>query len=136
MYYLDTCTVISILRGELPGFKEKGKTIPPSDIKIPSMVAAELIAGAYNSPNTKFNLDLVNGFISTFEIVPFDEYACLTYGKLWADLKKNGKMIKSNDLIIAATVISHGGVLVTNNTRDFDRIIGLRIEDWLDQDTV
>jgi len=129
-YHLDTNSIIFSLKGQKPEIKRRIGQIPPSRIKVSSMVVAELIAGAYNSRNIEETMASVNGFIAPYEIISFDAYASEVYGKIWAELEKNGKRIGSNDLIIAATAMSRGDILITNNTKDFKRIEGLRIEDW------
>ena len=72
--------------------------------------------------------------MDVFNSEGFDECCTEAYGKIRADLEKNGTVIGPNDLMIAATVIRKGGVLVTHNTKEFSRIEGLRIEDWTEAD--
>ncbi|MCL2890722.1 MAG: type II toxin-antitoxin system VapC family toxin [Methanomassiliicoccaceae archaeon] len=131
-YFLDTNVIVSILR-ENPNqtVLNKLEAQPKKEFKLPSMVKAELIAGALKSQKNKVNLENVEKITSGFEIVPFDNAASVLYGKLKADMIKKGNIIGPNDLVIAATVLSRGGILVTNNTREFVRVEGLMIEDWL-----
>ncbi len=69
-------------------------------------------------------------FCEPFEIVPFDDTMTEIYGKIKASLEVKGMKIGFNDNIIAATVLARKGILVTNNTREFNRVDGLLIEDW------
>ncbi|MCL2712842.1 MAG: type II toxin-antitoxin system VapC family toxin [Methanomassiliicoccaceae archaeon] len=129
-YYLDSNTLIFVLKGMNRAVADKLNTTPPSEIKIPSIVLAELLTGVHKSNNSKKNMGSLIGLISPYEIIPFDEGASAEYGKMKAELETKGKIIGPNDLIIAATVLSRGGILVTNNTREFSRVKGLYIEDW------
>jgi tRNA(fMet)-specific endonuclease VapC len=106
------------------------KMYPKNRVKVPSMVKAELIAGALISDNQKANLRNTEKTLSFFQIVPFDDAAAEMYGKIKARLEKSGNMIGPNDLIIAATVLSRGGTLVTSNTKEFSRVEGLDLVDW------
>ncbi len=100
------------------------------DIRIPSVVVAELMHGAYKSKISEKTLQETEDFISDFEIVPFDESAARTYGRIKADLERKGLVIGPNDFLIAATALSRRAILVTNNTEEFSRIEGLRLSDW------
>ena len=129
-YFLDSNFVISAIKNKIPDIEKKMKPISHSSIKVPSMVRAELIAGAYNGHDVKNDIENINGFLSPYEVIPFDKGASDIYGRIWAELEKTGRRIGANDLIIAATVMSNGGILVTNNTKEFSRIKGLHLEDW------
>jgi tRNA(fMet)-specific endonuclease VapC len=100
------------------------------DVKVPSMVKAELIAGAFKSQKDRSNLRSIEKTLSFFEIIPFDDTAAMIYGKIKTELERKGNMIGPNDLIIAATVLSRGGTLVTSNTKEFRRVEGLHLVDW------
>ncbi|MCL2785608.1 MAG: type II toxin-antitoxin system VapC family toxin [Methanomassiliicoccaceae archaeon] len=94
------------------------------------MVVAELIEGACASRDAERNIKQTLTFIDPYETVPFDKDTAMICGKVGAKLRAEGRMIGPKDLMIAATVISRNGVLVTNNTKEFSRIEGLRLEDW------
>jgi tRNA(fMet)-specific endonuclease VapC len=129
-FFLDSNILIFILRGTNQRVADKLEQFPPSEVKIPSVVLAELVEGAYRNHDTKGNLEKMLVLISPYEVVPFDKYAAMTGGKIGAELGKEGKKIGPNDLLIAATTMSRGGILVTNNTKEFSHVPGLRIEDW------
>jgi tRNA(fMet)-specific endonuclease VapC len=101
-----------------------------SDIKISSIVAAELIYGAYKSAKVEYNLSRFKKFLSLYEIIPFDGNTVNIYGEIRAELERKGKVISGNDMLIAATVLVNNGILVTNNTNEFSRIDNLILEDW------
>jgi tRNA(fMet)-specific endonuclease VapC len=110
--------------------KEKLRSVSSKNIKIPSIVKAELLVGAYKSSNIERKKEIVTKILAPFEIIPFDSDASEEYGKIRAGLEMTGKVIGPNDLIIAAMVLSRGGILVTNNTKEFSRIKNLHVEDW------
>ena len=99
-------------------------------LKIPAIVAAELVHGAEKSAYPTRNMEQVEKFLMPFEIAPFDILAAYSYGKIRSSLEKRGEVIGPNDLIIAATVLSQNGILVTNNTKEFSRVKNLVWEDW------
>ena len=70
-------------------------------------------------------------FLSAIEILPFDDLAAEEYGRIRFDLKQKGNLIGANDLLIAAHAMSRNIVLVTNNTKEFERVQGLRLENWV-----
>ena len=106
------------------------KNLSANEIKIPSIVAAELYYGVYKSECKEFNMKRYMNFLSGFEVVPFSHNASPVYGEIRAELERKGSIIGWNDLLIAATVIANNGILVTNNTKEFSRINKLRLEDW------
>ena len=68
--------------------------------------------------------------VEPYEIVLFDARCAITYARIRADLESRGQSIGPNDLMIAATVLTHGGILVTRNTKEFARVQGLELEEW------
>jgi tRNA(fMet)-specific endonuclease VapC len=109
---------------------ERLEQTPVSDIKIPSMVAAELLYGAEKSSKREYNLKIVNAFLSLYEIVHFDKKAAEYYAVVRAELEHKGQIIGSNDIVIAATTLANAGILVTHNVNEFSRINGLMLDDW------
>ena len=130
IYYLDTDTLVSVLRGaEKPAMMID--SFPADDIKIPSIVKAELMYGAYKSKDVQRTMKGMLSLIEPYDIALFDDRAFDIYGRVRAELEKEGRTIGSNDLLIAATVMSRNGILVTNNIKEFERIKGLRLENWM-----
>ncbi len=131
MYYLDTNVIIDATSRRtsallLPYFKR----VKPSEICIPSIVLAELEFGARHSNDYEKNLKVVTEFIAPYRIIPFTEKEAYVYGKIRERLAKDGKLIGPNDMLIAATALANGAVLVTHNTDEFSRVEGLVFEDW------
>ncbi len=130
IYMLDTNICSFIIREKPITVKEKLKSIDTNHrVVLSSIVASELLYGAYKKESQKL-IDIVKTFIDFFEILPFDLNAAEEYGKLRAELERKGLIIGAYDLQIAAHAKSINAVLVTNNTREFERIEGLKIEDW------
>jgi tRNA(fMet)-specific endonuclease VapC len=129
-YYLDTNICIFFLRGTHSALLHAILSRNYNTIKIPSIVAAELIHGAEKSLDSARNMEYVKKFLMPFEIAPFDILAAYSYGKIRSSLEKRGQIIGPNDLIIAATVLSQNGILITNNINEFARVENLAIEDW------
>lgn len=130
-YYLDTNICIYFLKGQYFQLLNIIMSHSPTDIKIPSLVKAELLYGAEKSQKKEENLEKVKKFLLPFEIISFDDQAAIAYSVIRADMEKTGIVIGPNDLIIAATVLSRRGILVTNNEKEFRRIPGLTVENWL-----
>ena len=131
MYFLDTNTCIYFLNGKYESIKTKILATSPNEIVIPSIVKAELLFGAYKSKKPKETIEKVEKFLEPFEIVPFDDMASYVYAELRNRMEQSGELIGPNDLLIASIVKFHEGILVTNNVREFKRIKGLKIEDWV-----
>jgi len=130
-HFLDTNTCIYFLKGQHANIQKNLQSKRPRDIKIPAIVMAELLFGAEHSERIKQNRDIVISFLAPYEIIPFDATAAEIYAQIRSRLASSGNPIGPNDLIIAATVLAHQGVLVTNNQREFQRINKLKIANWI-----
>lgn len=130
-YFLDTNICIYYLKGMHASIAENLLRRHPGEIRIPSMVKAELLYGAYRSNRSSQNAELVEEFLFPFQVVGFSDKESIQYARIRAELESRGEVIGPNDLVIASTVIAHEGVLVTNNEREFDRVTGLTVENWI-----
>jgi len=130
-YFLDTNICIYFLKGVSENILHKLKQTNPTKIKIPSIVKAELLFGVEKSIQKKRNAELVKNFLSPFEIIPFDEVSAEYYPKVRYSLEKKGMSIGPNDLFIASIVLAYKGTLVTNNAKEFKRIKGLKLINWI-----
>ena len=95
-----------------------------------SVVLGELFLGAYKSSHPAANLALVRTFAATLLSVPFDDSAADVYGRIRADLERQGQPIGPNDTMIAAIGFANGLTLVTQNIAEFSRVSGLVVESW------
>ena len=132
MYYLDSCICIDLLRGKLPATLAVMRASDPRLFGIPAIVEAELRTGAEKSARPEENRLLLERFLVPFARIPFDERCSVEYARLRASLEREGEAIGPNDMLIAATALANGAVLVSKNIREFRRVKGLSLECWDD----
>ncbi|MFN0316201.1 MAG: type II toxin-antitoxin system VapC family toxin [Burkholderiales bacterium] len=101
-----------------------------SELGVSSVTAAELAYGVAKSGSTR-NRSALQAFLLPLEVAPFDLAAALACGGLRADLERRGQPIGPLDLQIAAHALSMNAVLVTNNVREFRKVSGLTVENWV-----
>jgi tRNA(fMet)-specific endonuclease VapC len=130
IYLLDTNTCIRYLNGRAPAIRTRLHQHSPQDIVVCSVVKAELWFGAQRSTNPARAFAAQQQFLSAFVSLPFDDRAAIEYARIRADLTAKGTLIGPNDLMIAAIARAHAVILVTHNTHEFQRIVGLHLEDW------
>lgn len=130
-YVLDTNICIYFLNRSSEKIISKMKSLSPSDIKLSTITVAELFFGAEKSKAKKKNRATVRSFSENFEHLPFDKRCYHSYAKTRTDLEKSGSIIGPMDLLIASITLAHGYTLITNNIREFSRIKGLKIENWI-----
>lgn len=100
---------------------------------ISSITEAELVHGAEKSQRREHNLRVVADFVSRLEVLPYDSRAAAHYGDIRAALERQGLSIGVNDVHIAGHARSQGLIVVTNNVKEFERVDGLRLENWVGQ---
>ena len=130
LYMLDTCICVEYLRGRNERLRRKINSYDSKSIKLPVIVAAELLHGAYHSKRVAENLKDTMDFIAIFEVVSFGVAEADAYAKIRSSLERKGLIISDNDMFIAATALLRNATLVTNNTREFSSIDGLKLDDW------
>lgn len=130
MYLLDTNVCIRLLNGGHQQIEQKFKALTPAEIAICSIVKAELLFGARHSKRIGTNLERLKLFFEPLSSLPFDDRSAEEYGQIREDLTTQGNIIGPNDLLIAAIARAHDVILVTHNIREFNRIVGLKLEDW------
>jgi tRNA(fMet)-specific endonuclease VapC len=131
MYLLDTNICIYVLKNSYPALTEKVFSYSPSQIAMSSVTIFELEYGAAKSnwgEKTRHRLGL---FIAPFTILPFDSDDAVTAGRIRGFLEKQGNIIGPYDYQIAAQGITKGLTVVTHNVREFERIPGIILEDWV-----
>jgi tRNA(fMet)-specific endonuclease VapC len=129
-FLLDTNIVSDIVRHPRGKIANRISEVGEGDVCTSIIVAAELRYGATkkNSPLLTAQLEAVLGAL---EVLALEAPADLRYGKIRASLERKGRPIGANDLLIAAHAQSLDLTLVTDNEREFSRVDGLRIENWL-----
>jgi tRNA(fMet)-specific endonuclease VapC len=127
-FLLDTNAVIALLRRH-PGFLEQLTRYTPGDFAIPDIVMHELYYGAYKSQKVGANLAQLDAL--RFETLDFDREDAQCAGELRAILAKAGTPIGPLDMLIAGQAKARSLTVITHNRREFDRVPGLSVEDWL-----
>ena len=130
MYLLDTNACIRVLNNSSSTLTERLARQSPSELRLCSVVKAELLYGARLSSRQPANMRLLRTFFAPFVSLPFDDASAERYGVIRGDLHRAGRPIGPNDLMIAAIALTHDLVLVTHNADEFGRVVDLRIEDW------
>jgi tRNA(fMet)-specific endonuclease VapC len=129
MILLDTNICIYIINAKPADVLERFRQYRMGEVGLCSVVAAELAFGVAKSSSLR-NRQALEMFLAPLTILPFDQQASWVYGDLRADLQKRGTPIGSLDTLIAAHALSQQATLVTNNTREFAMVPGLRLENW------
>lgn len=129
-YLLDTNICIYIIKKRPIIVFDKFRSLSIGSIGISSITLAELQYGIMKSSNPDKNQEALNKFLTPIEILDFGFYATMEYGKIRAELERKGTPIGPLDTLIASHAKSLDLTLVTNNEREFERISGLKIENW------
>jgi tRNA(fMet)-specific endonuclease VapC len=131
-YHLDTSTLSYAFRNE-GQVAQTLRGLPRADVGIPAPVLYEARAGMLRLPNgarRRSLLTALDRLCASVEIVPFDAKAAEAAARIRATLEQTGSLIGPIDIQIASVALSRGAVLVTHNTREFERVTGLLLEDW------
>ena len=128
---LDTDTCVFVLRRSSDAILARIQAVPVAQQVVSAVTYAELLYGVQLASKRKANQAAVDALVRHVAILEWSQEAARHYAEIRADLKKKGSMIGANDLFIAAHARSLGAIVVTNNTSDFARVKGLRIENWL-----
>jgi tRNA(fMet)-specific endonuclease VapC len=129
-YMLDTNIAIYTIKRRPPKIHEKFNE-HFGHLCISAITLAELHHGIEKSSDIKKNLTIVEDFVSRLEVLDYNSQAAIHYGDIRATLEKKGNVIGVNDMHIAGHARSLGLVIVTNNEKEFNRIPGLRVENWI-----
>lgn len=129
MFVLDANVIIHAFKGK-GGVAARLAATSPSRIGIPTVVLFEVECGVIDSTNAAMRRMQVNEMVAVCRVLPFDEHTAVVAAALRRDLEKAGCKIGPIDTLIAGTALAHGATLVTHNTDEFQRVPGLKIEDW------
>ncbi|HSV02458.1 MAG TPA: tRNA(fMet)-specific endonuclease VapC [Phenylobacterium sp.] len=127
---LDTNLCIRVLRDRPAGLRPRFNQ-EAEGLCISTIVLTELLHGAARSARPQENRREVEGFASRLDVLPFDASAADHAAEIRASLERSGAPIGAYDVLIAGHARSRGLVVVTGNLREFERVDGLRYEDWL-----
>ena len=130
-YLLDTNTCIYIINKKPPSAVNHIRSKQPDEVSVSTITIAELEYGVYRSKHADQNRIALLEFLVPFAILDFDHSAAAVYGSIRATLERKGTPIGPMDLLLAAQAMSQQLILVTNNEREFRRVAGLQIENWI-----
>ena len=128
---LDTNTCIAVIKRKPPQVLKRLSAYKIGEVGISWVTLAELEFGVAKSQHVEKNQAALDEFVLPLEIANFDRETARVYGRVRAMLEKKGAPIGSLDMMIGAHALSLGATLATNNTREFSRIKGLTLVDWL-----
>jgi tRNA(fMet)-specific endonuclease VapC len=130
-YLFDTDHAIALLRSH-PALRSRIEGLPDAAELYTSVItAAELFYGAYAAGEPTRRVDEVKRFLADVDVLGLDLEAGEIYGRLKAELRAQGQLIADNDLYIACIALRHGLILLTGNTRHYQRLPNVRLESWL-----
>jgi len=129
-YMLDTNIVIYTIKNRPEQVRKVFKQ-HENQMCISAITKGELIYGAERSSQPERNLADIEGLIARLEVAPFEDHAAEHFGQLRAELYRIGQPIGPYDMMIAGHARAMGLILVTNNMKEFERVPGLRVENWV-----
>lgn len=129
-WLLDTNAVIALVTGRSDALRARVEAAEPGTLAVSSIVAHELYFGAYRSAMVDFNLETLRLLFTDLAILDLTREDARVAGEIRAELAQAGTPIGPYDTLIAGQARARNIPLVTNNTGEFARVTGLRIEDW------
>lgn len=135
MYLFDTDAITNLLKNNPPKrLTDKISNLKKSEQFISSITIGEIFYGAFKSNNPSFHIEKIQKILLPLvNILSFNSAAAFFYGKIRADLEKRGEAISSIDLQIASIAIANDLILITGNTKHFERIRQLNVKNWIDR---
>ncbi len=130
-YLIDTNIWSALIRRSNAGLLKRFETLESAHIALSPIVLGELQVGYYKGDRTPKRLAVIETIRSSSELLTINSRVADSYSQLRAQLEQAGTPIGPNDTWIAAEALHHKLVLVTDNTREFSRVPGLQIENWL-----
>ena len=130
-YMLDTNICIYIIKKKPEEVIKRFLKMKPDSIAISSITVSELYYGVAKSSKPNENTIALEQFILPLTVINYNKEDSISYGKLRAKLEQKGKLIGAMDMLIAAQVLNRDLILVTNNEREFKKVEGLSVENWV-----
>ena len=130
MYLLDTNTCICAIRRRPPGVQTRLNELKAADVALSVVVAMELEVGAMRAQARAY-APAVRRWLAEFKVLPLGDDAREHFARVKCELMARGQLIGPMDLLIAAHALALGATLVTNNEREFKRVKGLKLENWV-----
>lgn len=129
MYLLDTDAIVGFFR-EVPAAVSFIKSREHEQLFLSTLSLAELYKGAYQSVRKDVQLQRIDNLLLFMKLIPLNKKACALFGEQYALLSAKGKPTQEKDLLIASIALANGLMVVTRNTKHFENIPDLRIEQW------
>jgi tRNA(fMet)-specific endonuclease VapC len=130
-YMLDTNICVYLIKKKPENVLKNLHLNMDDGVAISAITLAELMHGVESSAYPEKNALALNQFLSIVDILPFDDEAAVEYGKTCAKLRQKGTQIGVMDTLIAAHAKAEELIIVTNNVREFERVEGLKLENWV-----
>ena len=130
-YLLDTNAIIFALKDAQGRSALRIGRAAHDDVMVCAVVEAELYHGATKYDRATKREAVLDAFLRPFQKLPFDSTCVPQYARIRDHLERKGNVIGGNDLMIAAIALTHDLTVVTNNCQEFNRVPGLRVEDWI-----
>ena len=131
MYLLDTNICSYFISKRFPSVTKNWRDKDPQSIFISSIVAGELASSVAHSARVESNRTNLDLFLSNMQVLSWDEQAIWQFGFQKSRLRKLGTPISEIDLLLGSQALALGYVFVTNNTKEFERMEGLKLENWV-----
>jgi tRNA(fMet)-specific endonuclease VapC len=131
IYLLDTNVCIAVMKGN-PLVQKRWRSHVPSDCGVSTVSFYELYSGIVRCRHPALEQIKVERLIQPMSLIPFDEEAAKRTAEIRWHLEQNGQMIGPYDLMLGGQALALDMILVTHNTKEFQRIPGLMLEDWQD----
>jgi tRNA(fMet)-specific endonuclease VapC len=129
-YLLDTNAMSDLIRNPQGRVAQQIREVGVGQVCTSIIVAAELRYGAAKKASARLSVQ-VESVLGAIAILPLEKPVDRTYGLLRAGLERTGRIVGANDLLIASQAVTLGYTLVTDNEREFERVEGLKRENWL-----
>jgi tRNA(fMet)-specific endonuclease VapC len=129
-YMLDTNICIYVIKNRPAGLRERFNSLA-DQLCISAITLAEVIYGAEKSARPIENHAVIEQFVARLDVLSFGERAATHYGQLRAELERAGHPVGIHDMMIGGHARSEGLTLVSNSLREFQRVEGLRLENWV-----
>jgi tRNA(fMet)-specific endonuclease VapC len=130
-YMLDTNICIYVIKNYPPKLRERFNSLA-EQLCMSSITLAELHYGAEKSARRLENLQAIEQFTARLEVLAFSQKAAAHFGQIRADVERLGKPVGPLDMLIGAHARAEGLIVVSNNAREFRRLPGVRVENWVD----
>lgn len=131
-YMLDTNICIYAIKNKPESVLVKLKAYQHDGLCISAITLSELEYGASKSASPDRNRAAIMQLLFVLDVIPFDDRAAMEYGKIRAHLERQGTPIGPLDMLIAGHARAENLILVTNNVKEFNRVPGLKVENWVE----